>query len=270
MEYAGPEKLDSFSRASQTYEEYAKIQNFLADKVTDLLSCFVAGNPDQYPELLEIGTGPGTCTIKMHGILPQTRMLLIDQSAEMIDECRKKLQNTSSVRFLVKDAEDIPDPLFIDYQFDILISGSTVQWFRKPEKTLSYYSEMVRKDGLVILSGFTDRTFHELGTCIRECIPEARSFRLPAENFPSSLRIRRVLQKNFRILHAEEGSLICSYPNLKDFFREMRKTGVNGPYQDNLPLLTPGILRKMEKAFFQKYKNIQATYSFYLLAGERL
>lgn len=138
----------NFQRQNLNYIDNADVQNLTAERLVKFLK---KENRD-FKNILEIGSGAGNLTRLLYtAFLPQ-KLTLIDLSEYNPISYAKKLEG---------DVECILSSIYNE-QYDLIVSGSTLQWVHSPYRTLKRLKEKLEKNGILIISIFIEGTFKEI------------------------------------------------------------------------------------------------------------
>ncbi len=250
-----------FSRAADTYDEHAHVQQEVARRLFTLL-------PDkQYRTILEIGCGTGNYTSLLVKKLPEARITALDFSPEMIQIAQKKT-GSHPVHFLCRDGENY---LTGDTGcFDLITSNGALQWFDRPDLAFRHIQKRLTSPGLFLFSIFGPETLRELrqGFDAVLNIP----LELPAASFPDRKKLAGSLEAVFDHVEIDELRLTKKYDSLLHLLRHLQKTGTGG-FQESGPVLTPSRLRKLDQ-WFSRHNSYRLTYQIFMIkccggAGKR-
>lgn len=142
---------DRFSKASDTYNEYAKAQLQIAERLANLAASYIEVKE---PEILEIGPGTGILT---HQYIQSLQPSAID----FVDIADIQVLSTGVAETYFKgDAE-----LWMhenEKVYDCILSASTVQWFMNIPAFLKNCHRSLRPGGVLAFSTFLPGNLAEL------------------------------------------------------------------------------------------------------------
>ncbi|MDO8660903.1 MAG: class I SAM-dependent methyltransferase, partial [Candidatus Woesearchaeota archaeon] len=108
-------------------------------------------------EVLEVGCGDGRSLRDLSSIT--TNLTGIDNDSRALADARKTLQNYSAIRLLFAEGEHLPFP---SESFDVITCIGTFSNFaRKKYKILAEMKRVLRKDGCIIISAYSEKAFEE-------------------------------------------------------------------------------------------------------------
>ncbi|AKJ38029.1 class I SAM-dependent methyltransferase [Methanosarcina barkeri] len=120
----------------QSEEEWATWKNMLSSTV----------DRREHLEILDVGTGPGQLALMFAEM--GHHVTAVDLSTRMLDKARKNaLKKSLDINFIHGDAEDLQFP---DMQFDVVSSKFLLWTLPDPQKALSEWKRVLKKDGMII------------------------------------------------------------------------------------------------------------------------
>ncbi|WP_196772902.1 methyltransferase domain-containing protein [Pseudodesulfovibrio alkaliphilus] len=214
----------AFERARNTYANAAQLQDRVARR------CAGHVPPGDYPAILEIGAGCGVLTRHIAPRCAHSRYVAVDISPGMLDQVSK--HGLTNPELVVADGERLLMP---PESFDLLVSSSTMQWYRSPEVSIRENLGLLRGGGRFAFSIFVDGTYAEFA--------EASA----ASGFGSMLPMRSVgyfmkilYDAAPTALEFEAVTHTAHYPTVADMLRTHRATGATA---------TPGAKRPSRLAY---------------------
>ncbi len=194
-----------FSKAAQTYEQYAKPQKCFADILASGLKGHLAGK-----RVLEIGCGTGYFSellLKEH----PSELVLCDISDGMLEMCRKRFKNHPEVKFIKADAEcdDLGE------RYDFIVSNLAFQWFSSMEDGLINLRRHLTLGGVLCFSTFLKGNLRE--------ISELSGIGI---SYPSYMEMIDIVEKVFFCVRLDPGRCVCHYRDVQTMLKELKATGV--------------------------------------------
>lgn len=199
----------SFGRKVASYNRHAFLQKESAQK----LCFFLDDSPPQ--KILEIGCGTGFLTEELQKKYPQSAILAIDISKDMISSCRQKFTGYQNIEFQVQDGELFDS----DNKFDLIISNLAVQWFESPVKGLRDLTKLLTDDGALFYTVIGQDGFKEWKDILNQL--NLSSGIIDSPNYDGVF---------------EEDKKIITYKNAFDFLRSFKKIGAHQPRENYQPL----------------------------------
>ncbi|MEO1131114.1 MAG: class I SAM-dependent methyltransferase [Cyanobacteria bacterium J06639_1] len=111
----------------------------------------IARLPDDLGDILDVGCGTGALLSRLAIAAPETRVVGMDASADMLDVARSRLPNRVELR--EGWAEKIP---FGDASFDTAISCNMFHYIRNPQIALDEIFRVLRPGGTLVLTDWCD------------------------------------------------------------------------------------------------------------------
>lgn len=227
----------NFSKGSGTYEEFAKVQKFMAKKLMGYL-------PENFSKLkiLEIGAGTGILTRELLKKYPKAEITIIDISNKMLDKCKKDF--AFKVKYILGDAEDYN----FSEEYDLIVSNATFQWFENLEGSLNKFKKNLNPKGAIFFSTFSQGTYRELSESFFKVSPEYKY----SQNFIGLEELEKYGQILDCLVYKE------SYNSLIDFLKAIKAIGAQSSLE-NKKNLTKNILKKVEEEYLKSYGSIQVS-----------
>lgn len=193
-----------FSKTLNTYEENARIQKKMAEKLVSFL------NKNNYTNILEIGCGTGFLTKEIVKNISFKQYLSLD----IVKDCESFIKNINpKINFITADIEEFLKNN--NQKFDLIISNASLQWVNNFQETIELLEKSLTEDGELIFSTFGKENFREiyhlLGTGL---------------NYKSPLEIKQLFN-NLNISSIEEEIHIMAFKTPKDVLKHLQLTGVN-------------------------------------------
>ncbi|MFP8488285.1 methyltransferase domain-containing protein [Gracilimonas sp. Q87] len=211
--------ISAFEKATDTYDEYAEIQNKVADGLIASLIPWKEAVPSG--PILEVGCGTGFVTEKLIQQFPDREIIVTDASKRMLDKCKQKLQRTgiehSKVSFKILNADDYN---IEKDSFGLIISGFTPHWFKDTSLALQNLSEGLIPGGFLLCSFPGNHTFPGwYEKCLELGLPHT------ANPLPDVEEIVVKLSMGPIQIDYYENDLYKEFEHSLEFFRYLKKTG---------------------------------------------
>ncbi|MCK5825170.1 MAG: malonyl-ACP O-methyltransferase BioC [Ichthyobacteriaceae bacterium] len=223
-----------FSKNYDTYNIEAKVQKIMAEKLVDYLIKFCG---IEHSNILEIGCGTGFVSNQVAEKLKTTNVISNDITNNYADVIANCYTGVKSFEFIDADAENLPD---LKHKLNLVISGSTFQWFNNFQSTLSKYSNMLAEDGFLVFSIFGEKNFKE----IKKVTGLGLKYKTMEE-------IENVLENDYEILFSSETIQTLRFPSSFEVLKHMKKTGVNALLSGDKKFS----FAKFEKEYSEYFKN---------------
>jgi malonyl-CoA O-methyltransferase len=250
-----------FSRAAETYDNYAKVQSEVARRLA--LNILPGPEKPEINTILEIGCGTGNFTSLLATLFPAARITALDFSPEMIAKAHHKLKSTA-IDFICAEGEQFLQEA-PGKSFDLVASNGSLQWFSDIEAALHNIARILATGGIMACSIFGPESLKQLGKGLQSINPSAE--RLAAQTFPQRQRLQEALQSCFPEGTLEEEFIEKEYRSAHDLLRHIKKTGTSG-WQQNMqhPLTLSGV-GKLDEWFDKTYGSCRVTYQILFLLG---
>lgn len=227
---------NQFEKSLKTYNQNAVVQKIMAEKLVKAL-CEIKSD---FPNILELGCGAGLLTQELiKNITFQTYY-----ANDLVEKSKLYIENIiPNVKFYCGNAQKLNPK----DKMDLIISNAMFQWFNDLEKTTEYYKRLLKNDGILAFTTFSDENFKE--------IDELTGISLEYSSFNN---IKESVSRHYNIIYAEEFRKTLNFSNPLELLAHIKKTGVNS-------LTSRHWTFKEVKDFCEKYKEkypeITLTYS---------
>jgi len=144
-----------FSRHAHEYDKHSSLQQRMGDK----LLAKINSNLKNPKRILDIGSGTGFISKKLHNKFPNSEIICCDIAHGMSVEAKFKLGNLNNITFVTADAEILP---FGDETFDLVISNATFQWMNELSFVFKEIMGVLMPGGSFYFSTFGTNTLFEL------------------------------------------------------------------------------------------------------------
>ena len=204
-----------FSRHADGYDSVTPVQRGMGESLLAAVIDRLGGRSPA--SVLEIGCGRGGFTRRIVEAFPAASVTVVDIAPGMAAAVRS---SGLAVRVVVADAEEYVRR-HAD-RHDLVISNATAQWFADPSGTSRRCLELLQPDGVLALSTFGERTFHELREAFRMAYAEERLPEKPhVLALPSVGRWREWLPD----AAVTERDVVCRFSGVREFLLSVRRAG---------------------------------------------
>ena len=197
-----------FEDSSGSYDSNATAQAKIARRLTEFIRNSHVGTS---PSILEIGQGTGLFT-KMYGKIVKPRRV------EFVDIYpTPHFHIADDETYHVTDAE-----IWMEKQhsrYDLIVSASTIQWFRNPERFFENSSRLLNKDGVLVCSTFLPGTLAIFDR-----------FRPSPMLYHKKEDLMSFARNWFEKVEEEELNIELKFSDAKQALLHLRHTGVGGSF----------------------------------------
>jgi len=250
-----------FSRAAESYDNYAKVQTEVARRLAAKLP--PAHKKPEIKTILEIGCGTGNFTALLAARFPGAKIVALDFSPEMLAKARYKLQG-KAIDFVCAEGERFLQEAQ-EKTFDLVASNGSLQWFAEIENALHHIARILAAGGSLSCSIFGPESLKELGQGLRAMQSLAEG--LAAHTFPQRERLQKALRSYFKEGSVEEELVEKEYSSVHDLLLHIKKTGTAGWQQNMQRPLTPAGIMRLNEWFDMTYGACKVTYQILFLQG---
>jgi malonyl-CoA O-methyltransferase len=203
----------SFDRAAPNYDRLASLQRLVGERL-------LAGLPEDFPSgwVLDLGAGTGWCAVELTRRYPERELLLLDISAQMLHQARRRLGEGLS--FVVGDIEALP---LSTGCAGLIASNLTLQWCVDLERALAEMARVLRPGGVLLFSAFAAGTLEELRQAWRKVDGYSHVNRFASvEDFALALG-----RAGFSCWRLEQEKIVRRYPSLMALLKEIKGIGAH-------------------------------------------
>jgi len=250
---------ESFSLASAHYDEQAQLQKKVGEELFKKVILEKADN------IVDIGCGTGFLT---HDLLQEGKarqIIAIDIAFSMLQVCKTKLEQFSSVNYICADAEGLP---VLKASVDAVVSNLALQWCQNLSQVFNGFNEVLKEGGQVFFSTFGSATLREL-KCSWKTVDDYSH----VNEFFTVDQLHFYLQKSgFKSIIIETKVYQSNYQSVMGLMRELKGIGAHNVLSGrNRKLTSKGQMRKMIEVY-NKYRSngvIPATYEIIFVSVKK-
>ena len=231
--------IKSFSRALHTYDQEARVQKLMAEKLLDLL---ISRQGKEFDRILEMGCGTGFLTRQILSRLSYEKLTLNDR----VEKVREKIKAFNpDAHFLCGDAETLDFPS----GQNLILSSAVFQWFTHLQNFFKKAYNLLAPGGILAFAAFGPENFWEI---------KAASGR--GLSYPSPEQLLEWLNPGFQPLCLEESLEPLRFKTPLKALQHIRRTGVGGVSEKVLnPEELKGVMTRYENLFLDQ-KAVTLTY----------
>ncbi len=211
-----------FAKNLNTYNENAKIQKKMAEKLTSYL------DNKEYDNILEIGCGTGLLT---EAVIKNIKYKSYTAN-DIVEECEKYIKKINSeIKFIKADIEECIKNS--NTKYDLIISNAAFQWVEDLEQLIKTLYSKLNPNGVLLFSTFGIENFREVYFVLGKTLPY---FSIKELHELLSIYKPQIDQE----LH------VLSFKTPKDILKHFKLTGVNSLENS---VWTKSDLSKFEKSY---------------------
>ncbi|WP_303722803.1 malonyl-ACP O-methyltransferase BioC [Malonomonas rubra] len=251
-----------FSCHAQEYDRYAIVQQVVAKRLAGLLG----GQQQSWQRALEVGCGTGFLSQELLRLQTPLSLVLSD-IAHGMSQYVQQAQPQASV--CDADASALP---FAAGSFDLVASSSVYQWLNDLPLAFKQLSHVLKKDGLLALALFGEKTLYELRNSYQAVLPLGKTSHVQC--FPALETVASAIGGGFEVLSLHSEFEVEWHADVPALLRGLKKIGAqNASQQRPQGLASRQVMHAMISHYLNLYgkkQGIPATYeAIYLLARRR-
>ncbi len=232
--------LDAFSSKYKTYDQYSIVQKEVSMRMMERLKS-IKSSPKN---ILDIGCGTGFLSKLLAKNFPDSNIICLDFSHEMIKSCRSK---NAKFNLVVADAEYLP---FKANSFDLVISSFTLHWCTEIEKIFLDIYNILNNDGFFMFSTVGPDTLIELRNAYKLIDDNKHVNDFHDMHIYGDL----LLSSNYNDPVTDVERIIIEYDDFSEVLKSLRKTGASTVQSSNSYATSMKTLKDLEK-FYQINKQ---------------
>ena len=233
--------LKSFDAKSSSYDEYSFVQKEVSERMIKRLK-FLKSKP---LNILDIGCGTGYLSNLISRHLPNSNIVCMDFSYEMVSQCKNK---NIKLEPLVADAEYMP---FKTSTFDLVISSFTLHWCQQIDKIFSDIFRILKNNGNFMFTTVGPDTLKELRDAYKliDNYEHINTF----DDMHTYGDI--LLSSGFHDPVMDVERLIIEYKNFNEVLQSLRKTGASTVIYNKSKFTAKKSLKNLERYYKKNNKN---------------
>lgn len=198
-----------FSRNIKTYNENAKIQKQMAQKLITFLSS------KSYDKILEIGCGTGILT----ELISQKFLYRNYIANDIVPECEYYINGINkNIQFEQSDIEEYI--INNNEHFDLIISNATFQWIENFDDFIEKLMTILKPNGILLFTTFGKENYREIYHVLGKTL-----------HYYSVKELTEILSDyNFEL---DEEIRISAFNSPIDVLKHIKYTGVNALHNEN-------------------------------------
>lgn len=228
----------NFRISYDSYSKNAKVQNAVAERIKEILSNF------KFENVLELGGGTGELTQIIQSHFHPGDFTVIDLTTS---------DDSDRINYITGDIEKELKKLPSDY-YDLVISGSTMQWLHSPGKALKEIQRILKPGGRMIFSTFIKGNFNEIYNITGKTLLYLNEDQWKLLTYRANLKFEMAETNTYKLLFDDVASV----------FQHLKATGVN-----SLSGKTKTIreMKELMKTYPKEEGGYPLTYETIILSG---
>ena len=190
-----------FNRKLNTYNENARIQKQMAEKIISFLP------ESSFNNILEIGCGTGLLTeiaAKKFNYKSYTALDIVSGCESFVKQIDSKIE------FVSNDIEEYIQTS--NKKFDLIISNASLQWIENLPEFINKLKEKITPNGIILFSTFGKENFREIYYVLGKTL---------------AYLSKKDLEQKFPNSYIEEEIRVMAFKTPKDVLKHIQNTGVN-------------------------------------------
>src|SRR3990167_4585520 len=197
-----------FNRASQTYDQYAALQQQTGHRLIERVQSIAP----QFDSIMDLGCGTGMVTAALAAGVISRRFHAVDMASRLLDQARKRLWGTS----IQLEEADFEQPFSDLAGFDLVFSNLALHWSASLTSVFQNIWSMLNAKGYLIFSVPVAGTFKELSHfAARQSFCEAQQV------------AGRLSSLGFDVLDGGQETLTYDFPDTLTALRSIKRVVAN-------------------------------------------
>ncbi len=244
----------SFSKAVHSYDEMAGLQRTVG---LELLQLYQEGNLSK--TILDIGCGTGFLTGELLALLGDKKLIAFDLALPMVRETQTKYKDSTTVRYLCGDAEQLP---LKTASINQVFSNVALQWCQNLAMVFGEIKRVLTPNGRLVFSTFGEQTLHELKTAWADVDDFTH-----VNNFYNAQQIKaRLTALGYTDISTKTVIYKSSYESVMALMRELKGIGAhNVTAGRNLNMTTKAQLQQMIRSYEMRMKMVRIYATFEII-----
>lgn len=234
----------AFSRAAADYSATAVLQAEVRTRLMEQLD-YLETPPRR---ILDLGCGPGVASRLLKQRWPKAEVIGLDLALPMLQQARREQRLLRRFSRVCADVRRLP---LADASCDLLFSNLCFQWVEALPALLAELRRVLRPDGMLLFSSFTQGTLDEL----REAFAVADPGHPHVSAFATVQQVGdAVLAAGFRNPVLDTDRFTLTYVHARELMRELRAIGAGNAMAGRRRGLTG---RQRMQAVFSAYEGFR-------------
>lgn len=240
--------IEAFGRAASKYDQHAEFQRNVGHRLLDKLPQDLSNY-----RVLDVGCGTGYFSHQL--ALRGAKVIAVDISAQMLEQCRKRCAGMNVIT-VEADAEHLP---FDMQEFDVVFSSLALQWCEDLSVPLAEMKRVAKLDATIVFSSLLDGSLHELKKAWSKIDSHQH-----VNEFLHEKQVKLALAQSENVIHDLDSIPVTVwYQSSFELMKDLKGIGATHVAARTNGLTTRHSLRGVEEEY-QKFRNhlglLPATY----------
>ena len=254
--------IRSFDKVAQTYDINAGLQQYMACVLFALCKKYTENSTTA----LDIGTGTGYGVRLLCNSYPQTKVVGIDLSQQMILKSKASCSRFQNAHFACADADKLP---FAESTFDLIYSNAFIQWCSDSGSLFKQLRNILKEEGRLFFSTFGPQTLIEIKESWKAVDDHPHTLK-----FKDAEQMKQELRDNgFEVELCLRALKVMHHEGVRSALRSLKDIGAQNHLMNRLSGLTsPQKLRAMSEMYLDRYGVqgfVPTTYEILLFATSK-
>lgn len=207
-----------FNKAARTYDQAAILQHEVGKELLKKLAFLPTPT-----KLVDLGAGTGYCTELLHQALPNTHIIGLDFSYNMLAAAKNKIGNKAD--YLCADFDQLP---LAAESIDLIYSNFSLQWSLDLCQTLAAAKAALKKQKYFVFSTLAESSLHELRTSsiAVDNQPHANCFLMQSI-------LQKLVAQHFEIIEFKSEIKILYFDTIFELMHNLKDVGANHVFNKN-------------------------------------
>jgi malonyl-CoA O-methyltransferase len=232
----------NFSRASQSYQEHAKVQYEIGQRLCERFDYYQI-SPSQ---VLDLGAGPGVFSHHLKKRFPKSTVTAFDLSEAMLKKVKRRWR--SPIGKVVGNMNVLP---FKDDAFELIFANQVIHWLDDSQALFKEISRVLKPKGVFVFSTLGPDTFKEINAAWQSIDDYSH-----VNQFKDMHDLGdHLLKTGFEEPVVDMEYITVRYENTKSLARDLKSQGVQHVSKSsNQGLVTPRKWLKFETSY-EKFRD---------------
>jgi hypothetical protein len=203
------EKIILDKNTCKRFEEYMKNYSNLYKNLAKIVKDNIDKN-FKNPTIVDLGTGPGLLVKEINKLIPEARVIGIDESKNMLELANKN----SNLETIIASSENIP---LKDSSVDVIVSRFSLSYWKKPLKSMKQIHRILKPDGKLVIE-VLNKDFSNWKLLILKIrwILKTSNLRI-VSYFTDAYKTAYTIDNTVKLIEKSDFKIICKQGSSKDW-----------------------------------------------------